>query len=390
MRFLGRPTLPTFGPSPAITCPVGAIAVSGGASSNIQAAIDANSSDAVFCLSGETFSYTSTISVIPKGGQTFIGQYGCVLDGSGMSTADNLVAAFKGFGDPTIDRVTIKNIVFKHFPWDAILTYRDESTGWTIERCEFSSNRTGIEFGKGSLIQHNYIHDNIGISSGAAGVRGGGYAGNTCHGSLVFHNDISSNGLEQKIALSSNVTFRSNNVTHNAGDGIWFDTDFDKNVIADNTCNDNGRDGISLEDVQGAQVSSNVSNRNQEGILVFRAQNSTVTFNTFTDNSVTGISLFEDLDVSTATADLQNNTFRNNTIQTPSTDAAADAVDLSFQGTTFSSTPYTDNTKNNNFNDNTYLVSSTGVFWFFWAGSKNWSGWQALPQDSSGTMSTIS
>jgi hypothetical protein len=37
-------------------------------------------------------------------------------------------------------------------------------------------------------------------------------------------NEIAYNGREQKVGQSANVTFRNNFVHHNAGDGIWYDS----------------------------------------------------------------------------------------------------------------------------------------------------------------------
>ena len=71
-------------------------------------------------------------------------------------------------------------------------------------------------FASNSTIRNNYIHHNVGNpSSPIPGERGGGYVGQYADNTIVDNNEIASNGPEQKVGLSANVTFRNNFVHHN-------------------------------------------------------------------------------------------------------------------------------------------------------------------------------
>ena len=62
------------------------------------------------------------------------------------------------------------------------------------------------------------------------------------HNTTLESNEIAYNGREQKVGESANVTFRNNFVHHNAGAGIWYDTDNTGALIEGNRVEDNGRD----------------------------------------------------------------------------------------------------------------------------------------------------
>src|SRR4051812_712735 len=73
---------PAYGPQPSITCPSGAIAVPAAAS--LQAAVNAAPAGSTFCLKAGTHPITAPVT--PKSRDTFVGEYGAILDGSTWKT----------------------------------------------------------------------------------------------------------------------------------------------------------------------------------------------------------------------------------------------------------------------------------------------------------------
>src|ERR1041385_8804682 len=67
------------GPRASITCPAGAVNIVPGQS--IQLLVNNNPAGTTFCLRAGVWNVTS--SVTPKTGDSFIGEYGAVLDGTG-------------------------------------------------------------------------------------------------------------------------------------------------------------------------------------------------------------------------------------------------------------------------------------------------------------------
>src|SRR5688572_19783181 len=77
------------GPQATITCPAGAVDIWPGQS--IQRAVNSYPGSTTFCLRAGVHSLTS--STRPKTGNTFVGEYGAILDGTGWTTADDTQAA---------------------------------------------------------------------------------------------------------------------------------------------------------------------------------------------------------------------------------------------------------------------------------------------------------
>ena len=108
------------GPQAAITCPAGAADIFPGQS--IQLIVNANAAGTTFCLRAGVHQLTSSIR--PKTGNTFVGEYGAVLDGTGWTTTDGTQAAFRVYDDPNdpndptdpVDYVTIRNLVIRNMP----------------------------------------------------------------------------------------------------------------------------------------------------------------------------------------------------------------------------------------------------------------------------------
>src|SRR5262245_56924072 len=98
-------------PQTSISCPVGAVDLPPG--TDIQRAVDASPTGTTFCLKAGVHAITSAIT--PKTGNTFVGEYGAILDGSRWTTADLTQAAFRAHNQD-IDDVTIRNLVIQHMP----------------------------------------------------------------------------------------------------------------------------------------------------------------------------------------------------------------------------------------------------------------------------------
>ena len=164
----------SYGPRSTITCPVGAVDIWPG--SSIQQVVNLRGAGTTYCLRAGVHALTSAIT--PKTGDTFVGEYGAILDGSGWSTNDSTQAAFRAHNQD-IDHVTIRNLVIRRMPQKGIHAFYWLSDHWTIEYNEIAANKTGILFPNSSLIRNNYIHHNVSSTPLASNPaeRGGGYVG---------------------------------------------------------------------------------------------------------------------------------------------------------------------------------------------------------------------
>lgn len=369
------------GPQPTITCPSGAVRVAPGSGANIQNAIKAYPAGTTICLSAGVYYITAPIT--PKSGNTFIGEYGAILDGSQWITSDDTQGAFRALNQD-IDFVTIRNLVIRSMPQKAITAYYWMSDHWTVEYNELASNKYGVEVAPDSVIRHNYIHHNTGNPTAVnPSQRGGGYIGHRADRVLFENNEIAYNGPEQKILLSVGVTFRNNFVHHNYFDGIWFDTnpvsqaDNSQALVEGNTVEDNGRDGISIEATNGATVRNNTIRRNQEAVLVYRSQNTQIVGNVMEANGF-AIQYFTSCD-GLPGEELQTNNAHDNKITVPAGGYANGFT--SAICTPEQLVPYLTNTKRNLYTRNTYIVPGAGAYWL-WGTPKTWQEWQGLGFDN--------
>ena len=378
-------SLPVTGPQRAITCPVGAINISPG--TTIQHLVAANPGRTTFCLKAGVHSITSAIN--PKSGDTFVGEYGAILDGTGWTTTDGTQAAFLAHNQD-IDHVTIRNLVIRNMPQRGIHAFYWMSDHWTIENNEIASNMAGVVFPPHSTIRNNYIHHNVGDpSSPNPAARGGGYMGQFGHHTTFEANEIAYNGPEQKVGESTNVTFRNNFVHHNLGDGIWYDGDNTGIIVEGNRVEDNGRNGIFYEISSGASIRSNTVRRSGgAGLFISTSQDVQIYRNTLEDN-LTGITYFVDCAATRGGYDLKNNSARDNTIRVGTqTDAFASGFSATAECTSTHVAPYLSGSKKLLFVHNVYQVPSpsTGRY-FLWDGPKNWNEWQSLRHDVDGVIS---
>ncbi len=380
------------GPQASIVCPAGAVNVSPGAS--IQGAVNANVGTTTFCLRAGVHPVTS--SVTPKSGNTFVGEFGAILDGGGWNSSNLDDAVFISVNNG-VSNVTIRNLVLRDGPSYGVNAYLTAAT-WTVEYNDIIGFRNGVSTGRNSLIHKNRILDNKGIFNDPnPALRGGGIVLNCAEGTQILDNEIARNGQEQKIIvgthneLSRNYTIAGNFVHHNVGDGIWFDGDGAGSIVENNTVEDNGGPGIVLEATDSVTVRNNFVRRNaEEGILLTVAKNNTVTGNTLEGN-VFGIGLFLDFNslppnsppLPWGVQDLANNAISGNTVRIPVGGYGAMFIVVG----PGDPAPYTSNAKNNVWSNNTYVAPTTTGAWFMWANvNRPFAQWQAVPQDAGSSL----
>ena len=370
------------GPQSPITCPEGAVDISPG--QPIQLIVDSFLPPKTFCLRAGVHQLTSSIR--PRTGDTFVGEFGAILDGTGWTTADDTQAAFRAHNED-IDSVTIRNLVIRNMPQRGIQAFYWMSDHWTIEYNEIAFNKYGIEFGPDFTIKNNYIHHNLG-DPGQAAARGGAYVAQYAHNTTFDNNEIAYNGSEQKVGVSANVTFRNNFVHHNVRDGIWYDSNTNAGALIEgNRVEDNGRVGISFEASIGATIKNNTLRRNKgDALLISMSQNVQI-YNNVLEANVGGIEYFLNCGSLPLGEDVKNNSVYDNTINVGT---QIDAYGSGFGSTGCTSAqlaPYLNGSKDLTFLRNTYRVpSTTGRYWL-WGGWKYWNEWQLLGHDVNGSVS---
>jgi parallel beta-helix repeat protein len=404
-----------YGPTPSITKPPGSIDILFG--SSIQTAIDNNPPGSTFWIKSGTRSITS--SIVPKTGQSFVGEYGAILDGSTWSTTDSTAGAFQGH-NADIDNVTIKNLYIRNMPQKGIHAYVDWTDNWTIENCEITGCTHGVLVSHGSTVRNCRIHDNISNTPDDPDVskQGGGYGISMTRQKpatiVTFdHNEICHNGREQKSIDGGIIHWLNNYVHDNRGVGIWCDGDNAGTIIENNTVDNNGwggawgAAGIMWEGSRNGIIRNNIIRWNSDmGIFVSSSKDTEIYGNYLEDNKV-GISYFIDCNNILKFEwqdDLANVYSHDNTIKVLAP-WPGDDLGGHFSWTGFGTTnnppycamsnlaPYAgvNNSKNNRFDYNTYYSTDTNGWFNYWdsgSGSalKTWTEWKALGHDAHSTL----
>lgn len=385
------PTVDVRGPTPTITCPVGAIPINAGSTTaSRQAIINAAPSNSTFCI--ETGSHSANSPNNSKTGNTYVGQYGAVILASGWLGSDPEDAIFRDVGTG-IDNVTIKNLVLDGCPFHGVQSYQTEDN-WIVDHCEVRNNRYGVVLGPNGQLLNSLIHNNVGIINDPnPALRGGGYGFNGANGVRMVNNEIYNNGQEQKfiynvfINAGDSYYIADNYVHDNIGDGIWLDGDSHNTIIENNTVIANGRTGISVENCFGVEVRTNTCRNNLSGeaILLTCSRECTIHHNIMTGN-LFGIGYFVNcavLGFGYWNSDLTNNESYNNDTTVPFGVGTYLGAYLLVSGACGAN--YINNLKNNRYHTNTYRVTGTGAYWLWGGGVIDWASWQAVPQDADGT-----
>ena len=378
------------GSQPGITCPVGAVDIWPG--NSIQNVVNLHPAGTTFCLLAGVHSLDRSIT--PRTGDTYVGEYGAILDGMGWTTADDTQGAFRAYNED-IDYVTIRNLVIRNMPQYGIHAFHRMADHWTIEYNEIASNKWGLLFGPDFTIRNNYIHHNGGSNSNPLspnpGERGGGYLGVLAHNTTLENNEIASNGPEQKVVESAKVTFRNNFVHENLGDGIWYDFNNTGALIEGNRVEDNGRTGISFEVSNGATIRNNTLRRNAaDAVLISVSQNAQVHNNSLEAN-FGGIQYFLNCaSLLEEGQDLTNNAAYENTIVVGTQSYTyANGFSSTSSCTSAQLAPYLNGSKNLIFSRNTYSVPSAAAQYWIWGMLLHWGQWQSIGQDVEGVVSPL-
>lgn len=376
---------------------------------SIQAAVDANPTNTSFCLAAGLHEFGSgkpnTTRILPKSGNIFTGQYGAILDGTAWTTSDATQAAFRSHLEGTINDVQIRNLTIQNMPQRAIHAWHQNSSGWVIEYCRIVDSRCGVSPGVDFTIQHNYIRCN-GDSAGGT-IPNGGYIGTNCSGTLFKENEFDSCGEIQKVIGDSNtgqctdVIFRNNWFHDNVGTAIWYDGDSLRGIVEYNTLEDNGFQGVMYEISANGVISHNTMKRNGGcAVFISNSRDNEIYDNTMEDN-FRGIILLVNLGNIYSTDDpytgaigwdLRNNSVHDNTLLlTPANTAAFPIANgTNTTGSGASLTPYTSNTKNNQFSTNHYYFPvPTDALLYFWGAFKTFAQWQSLGQDVGGSIGSL-
>jgi parallel beta-helix repeat protein len=374
------------GPRATITCPADSVNIA--SDQSIQPLVNMSPGRTTFCLRAGVHRLTGSIT--PKTGNTFVGEYGAILDGTGWTTSNPDAAAFMALS-VDVDFVTIKNLVIRNMPQHGITVWYQDSNNWTIENNEIDHNKFGLEFSANTTLRNNYIHHNVSRTpnSLSPAERGGGYICQHCDSSLIENNEIAYNGTEQKIAAGSvGVVWRGNFVHHNLADGIWYDTNPNAGALIEgNRVEDNGRDGISFEASIGATIRNNTVRRNADAaVFISMSQNAQIYSNSLEAN-VGGIEYFLNCDSLSSGEDVKNNAAYDNTVVVGTQSSAYANGFRSISCTSGQLTPYLNGAKKLTFSHNTYRVPSPASRYFLWDGWKNSKEWQALGHDVDGSLS---
>lgn len=376
------------GPQPGISCPVGAVDLPPG--TDIPRVVDDYPGGTTFCLRAGMHAVTGAIT--PKTGDTFVGEYGAVLDGTRWTTSDLTQAAFRSHNQD-IDDVTIRNLVIQHMPQRGIHAYPFMSDRWIVEYTEISGGQVGIQVGNQSVVRHSWIHHNVGNPfSPVPSDRGGGYNLYQATEVLFENNEISYNGPEQKVSLSTNVTFRDNFVHHNRFDGIWYDGDNIGSVIEGNSVEDNPGSGIFYEISGRGVIRNNVVRRSEHGVFISTSRDVEIYNNTLEDN-FRGIQYFVTCSAVGGGAigwDLVNDIAHGNIVKVSAvTGSYASGLSYTSDCVPRQIASYVNGSKRLQFADNRYAVPSIiGNYWLWGAGSlRPFSDWQVLGLDRQGSVS---
>jgi hypothetical protein len=376
--------LPIVGPQSSITCPAGSVNI--GTSTDIQAMTNSYPQGTTFCLKAGTHSMRAP--VVPKSNDTYVGEYGAILDGTGWTTTDtSLGAAFSAMGRDS-DYVTIRNLVIRNMPQRGIATAYGANSNWTIDHNEISGSVIGVAFPDYSTVTNNFIHHNAKY----------GYTGYRTTGSVFRNNEVSHNdtclcypadGGASKLAGTTNDSIIGNYIHDNGGNGIWFDTNNTGVLIEGNTVSVNMKYGkaISMEQNTGTAVIRNnritVGSGGEVAIRLNNSSNVQIYNNTIATASLSGggaIHLF--FDASRTGYDTANNQITNNTISLQGSATVTAGVTCS---NVTDCSPYW-TTKGNIFQGNTYRVPSrTGRNWAL-SSAVAWLPWQAVGFDTTGSL----
>ena len=348
---------------------------------DIQALVDANPEGTSFVIKAGTHRRQS---VVPKDGNTFVGEPGAVLTGEGVTAH-----AFRG----SARNVTIRGLVIEHYAPPvsrgaiAAKGYPSPcSRNWLIEDNEVRFNATGgITICHEAKVVGNNVHHN-----GQWGIAGPGEDVLIEGNEIAFNNtadfDSSFEAGGTKFVGTSNLVVRGNNVHDNKGPGLWTDGNNINTIYEDNLVVDNRGPGIFHEISYDAVIRDNVVQGNGwgsrftldgAGILVFASPNVEIFANVVSGNA-DGIAGKHDTRAGTPQHgpwELRNLYVHDNVITM--TDGYTGVIDWSGGVQVFEAW-------NNRFRANTYVLGPNPRYYFWQGGPRTTQEWIGYGQDVNG------
>jgi parallel beta-helix repeat protein len=231
------PPLPTLPPG---------IAIAPGQS--IQALVTANPAGTTFFIKAGTHIRQS---IIPKSGDSFIGEPGAVLDGQEVA-----MHAFAKGSPPYPRDVTIRGLMITgyvpRFQRGVVeaggYSTSEGTTGWVIDQNEIAYNdESGIRIGNSSQVTNNKVHHNKRLN-----IAGSGNNTVVASNEVAFGNYLNSYNTNfeaggTKFTGTDGLVLRDNYVHDNVGVGIHMDLNNINTVIESNRVDRNGSEGIAIE-----------------------------------------------------------------------------------------------------------------------------------------------
>jgi parallel beta-helix repeat protein len=262
-------------------------------------------------------------------------------------------------------------------------------SGWTVQNCDVRLNHgVGVFVGQNSKILGNKIHQ-----QGQLGIAGNG-SDILVEGNEIAYNNVGGYdaGWEaggSKWVATTNLMVRKNWAHDNYGHGLWTDIDNRNTTFENNVAENNQRIGIIHEISFEATIRNNTVRGNGKGPIAWDVDGAGIVISNSSgveaygntlENNVTG---FVILHSPRGTWDTANNNVHDNTIR----------MSQGWSGLIRTDNTSTDhslfNTKNNRFQNNTYIVpSTTGKYWDWMNSRRSWSEWRNYKQDTTGTVRT--
>ncbi|MNR81947.1 hypothetical protein D3C72_126960 [compost metagenome] len=296
--------------------------------------------------------------------------------------------AFNGGGSGVI----LRNLVVEKFGNKAQTgaISNGGQSGWTLQNCDVRLNHgVGVFVGQGAKILGNKIHQ-----QGQLGIAGNG-SDILVEGNEIAYNNV--NGYDagweaggSKWVSTTNLMVRKNWAHDNYGHGLWTDIDNRNTTFENNVAENNQRIGIIHEISFEAKIRNNTVRGNGKGPIAWDVDGAGIvisnsagveTYGNTVENNVTGIVI---LHSPRGNWDTANNNVHDNTIR----------MAQGWSGLIRTDNTSTDqalfNTKNNRFQNNTYIVPNTsGKYWDWMNSRRTWSEWKNYKQDTTGTVKTL-
>ena len=258
-----------------------AVAISPG--DDVQALIDANPEGTRFVFeSGVHYG----VSVVPKNGQQFSGEPGAVLNGNGSD--EPAFRAWETLAPDSGDYITgvaVTDLEFTNYApkaYQGVVDARADywtdpapwnpSTAWFLSDLHIHDNfgsweSAGVTLGSGSWLLDSTLVRNNGPAIFGHGhnilVQGNYIRNNARNGADLDRLYYHSGGLKMIVLHDSII--RDNIVRDNTGPGLWFDINSDNVTISDNTISNNSLSGIFYEISRNATITGNILQNNGFG-----------------------------------------------------------------------------------------------------------------------------